>query len=229
METTDPIIDPNVAMQETPDKSNVQKRIDELTAEKKQAQALAEENQRQVSQLTQTVAELMKRQFEPAPKVKEPEPLPEGVDPGLAKFFLDKMAQMQYDTKQQMQQLSWQMQNQYDQQQVGQKYSNLPPEVIKDAAGRFTNLKQQYGADKVSMDDAIAVAYFQWHLKQQGQQRAQQFNQMGQPLMMQSAAVPQQQSTGLVSPTSLPGWDDMDNATQNKLITEWEKKGGKLL
>lgn len=217
--------------QETLEKSNVQARIDELTAMRKAAEQRAEENARQVAQLTATVAQMLERQ-NAAQVVQQPiEEVPEGVDPNVAKFFSAKLEKMQKQYETQTQQMIWQIQNQVNEQQVAQKYAHLPPEVIQDAAGRLTALKSRYG-QSATMDDAVALAHFAWAQKQAQAGRAQQYNQMSQPMMQHGAPPNVQsgaQSTNLMSPASLPNWDSLDTKTQNKLIDEWEKKGGKLL
>ncbi len=230
MDITDPSDVTNAAgnvVQETPDQSNVQKRINELTAEKYAAQKMAEQQADQVAQLTKTVAAMMERQNAAVQQLPQQEQVPEGLDPAIAKFLSDKLSAAQKESEARTQQLYWQMQHQMDQQQVTQKYSNLPTAVLQDAAKRLTALKQRYG-DVASMDDAIALAHFE-HFKKQGQvSAAQQFNQMGQPLSMQSGPA-SQQSTNMASPASLPNWNALDLVTQNRLIDEWEKKGGSLI
>lgn len=212
--------------QETPVKSNVQSRIDEITAEK---HAYA----KQVEQLTATVAALMQRENEARAQVQAPQPqapkIPEGVDPNMAQFFMDQFKAMQAEQEKRTQQMYWQLQNQYDQSNVQQKYSNLPTEVLKDAANRLTALKQQYGQN-VNMDDAVAIAHFEY-FKRQGQViRQQQYNQMAGPMGMQSPLPQHQtQSNQLVSPASLPDWDNLPDAEKWRRIDEYEKKGGRLM
>lgn len=230
MDPTNPeqiAVDPNAAQnQETLDKSNVQKRIDELTALRTAAEKRAESMEAQVAQLTQLVAQQMERQHA-QPVVPQQEQLPEGVDPSLAKFFLDKFAKLQQESEVRTQNLFWQVQNQMDQTQVASKFGKLPPEVLQDAANRLTGLKRQYG-ERANMEDAVALAHWHYLQKHGNSAAAQAFNQMNQPLSIHGQPIQPAQSTNLASPASMPNWDNLDYATQNRLIDEWEKKGGKL-
>lgn len=230
MEVTVPPVessnDNNQTGQQEQPKDNVQKRIDELTAEKYAAAKAAEEAQRQVAQLTALVAQQMERQVAAQP-VPQQEQLPEGVDPTLAKFFEAKISRLEEEYKKRTEQMIWQVQNQVAQQTVDNQYSHVPPEVRRDAAARLTNLRMQYG-EKASMDDAMAVAYWQWQKSQGQTQRAQQFNQMGQPLPMQAAPQMPQAQQGMQSPAMRPDWDTLDWRDQARLIDEWEKKGGRI-
>lgn len=215
---------PEVVNQETLDKSNVQKRIDELTAEK-------HASAKQVEQLTETVALMLRKQTEQAQVVAAPvqEQIPEGLDPAIAQYLKAQINSVKEEATKQSQQLFWQMQHQIDQQSVQAKYSHLPAEVLKDAAQRLTGLKQQYG-NAATMDDAVGFAELAWYRKQAQQGRAQQFNGMNQPLSPQGGGLtPPQQSTNLVSPASLPNWDQLDLDTQVKLTDKWVAAGGKLL
>lgn len=221
---------------ETPDKSNVQKRFDEMTAEK---YAL----QKQVQDLTASMAEIIKAQTEATQRqqvqVKAPEApqmpsLPEGTDPALIKFFEYQNAQMkrmQEETQNQTQKLFWQMQNQLDQGSVNNKYANLPEEVRRDAANRLTGLKQRFG-DAATIDDAMGLAHWEW-MKKQGQgAAARAFNGMNGPMTVQTYGpnVSQQApSSTLAPPTQDPNWDNYSNAEQIQRIEAWEKKGGRLL
>lgn len=216
--------------QVTPDESNVQKRINELTAEKYAAAKAAEEAQKQVAQLAATVAEMTRAQVQ----TKQPEApafeVPEGMDPALAKFFASQIEKVNKSAEERAQQMFWQLQNQLDQTQVASKHGNLPPEVLQDAANRLTGLKQRYGAQNVTMDDAVGIAFFEWSKKQGMTQQRQQYNAMGGPLQPMGSApnanVPLTQQ--LASPASRPDWDTLPEHVQWKLIDEWEKKGGKL-
>jgi hypothetical protein len=228
MEVTVPVEgqsnDNNQTGQQEQPKDNVQKRIDELTAEKYAAAKAAEEAQRQVAQLTALVAQQMERQVAAPPQQEQ---LPEGVDPNMAKFFDSRLKSLEEEYKRRTDQMIWQMQNQIAQQTVDNQYAHVPPEVRRDAAARLTNLRMQYG-EKVSMEDAMAVAHWQW-LKSQGQQqRAQQYNNMGQPLPMQGAPQMPVQQAQMQSPAMRPDWDTLDYRDQNRLLDEWEKKGGRI-
>lgn len=234
--------DPNVAVQqqnievETSEKSNVQKRFDEMTAEK---YAL----QKQVQDLTASMAEMLKAQTEARAQaqVKQVEAtpqmpaLPEGTDPAIAKLFAwqqEQIQKMQRESQAQTQQLFWQMQNQLDQGQVNSKYQHLPDEVRRDAANRLTGLKQRFG-DAATLDDAMGLAFWEWQKKNGAQQQARAFNGMNGPMHVQTyapnAPQTQTQSTGLTPPTQDPNWDNYDTDTQVKLTDAWVKKGGKLL
>lgn len=223
-------VTPADGTQATPDKSNVQARIDELTAEKNAERKRAEEAAAQVAQLTAVVAAQMANQHAAATPVKQ-EPafeVPEGMDPATAKFFATHIERAQKAAEEKAQAMFWQIQHQMDQQNVAQQYSGLPPEVVQDAAKRLTGLKQQYGQG-VTMEDAVAVAHFQWMKKQGKVAASNAFNQMPGPMAGHGAQPPvQQPSTNLASPASHPDWDKWDNATQNAAITAWEKKGGSL-
>lgn len=229
MEVTTPVEgqtnDSNQTGQQEQPKDNVQARINELTAEKYAAAKAAEEAQRQVAQLTALVAQQMERQVAAQPVQQEQ--LPEGVDPNLAKFFESKFSRLEEEYKKRTEQMIWQVQNQVAQQTVDNQYAHVPPEVRRDAAARLTNLRMQYG-EKASMDDAMAVAYWQWQKSQGQTQRAQQFNQMGQPLPMQAAPQMPQGTQQLQSPAMRPDWDSLDWRDQNRLMDEWEKKGGRI-
>jgi hypothetical protein len=222
-DVTNQTIDPAAQSQETLDKSNVQKRIDELTAEK-------HTYARQVEQLTATVAEMLKAQNEQRQVVQQApaqEQIPEGLDPAVAKFLTDQLKKTQEATIAQTQQLYWQLQHQMDSAQVSTKYAHLPPEVVTDAAQRYTALKQRYGG-AATMDDAVALAHFAWAQKQGARSAVNQFNQMGQPIMQQGAPMQSQQSASLVSPASLPQWESWTEDQRIKAIDEWEKKGGRF-
>lgn len=212
--------------QDALEKSNVQKRIDELTAEK---YAMAE----QVKALSSTVQELTKKALAPA-EVKQTDPtidIPEGMDPGVAKFLQAQIDRVSKDAQMRTEQLYWQMQHQIDQTQVSAKYGHLPSEVVTDAAKRLTGLKQQYG-NGATMEDAIKFAHYDYLMKQSRSGNAAAFNQLSQPMGMQSS-MPNvggaaQQSTTLAPPTQRSDWDRLDLHTQNRLIDEYEKKGGRL-
>ncbi len=210
------------------EKSSVQKRIDELTAEK---YAYA----KQIEQLTATVTDLIKtKTAEPAPQAADPiASIPEGMDPGVAKWLANQISETAKQSQARTEQLYWQMQHQLDQTQVASKYSNMPPEVVQDAARRFTGLKQRYG-DAATMDDAVKLAFAEHALKQMQSGRSVAYNNMSQPLGMQSpmsnvSGQMQQQSTALTPPTQHPDWDRWDNDTQVKAVAVWESKGGRLL
>lgn len=226
---------PAAESQETLDKSNVQKRIDELTAARYAAEKAASEAQAQLAQTTAALAARLAAENAAAQQKVAPEAtLPDDATPAqVAKFFTERMERMQKEQEQRTQQMYWQMQNQMDQQQVAAKFAHLPEQVRLDAANRLTALKQRYG-DAATMEDAVAIAFYKAAQVNGAQQRQNQFNQMGQPMAPHGTFAPvitdgSQQSTNLASPASRADWDSLDLATQNKLITEWEKKGGRLM
>lgn len=228
MDPTNPNqVDPNQPqLQETPeDKSNVQKRIDEITAERRAAEKRAEEYSAQVAQLTATVAKMLETQHV-APKQQEPQ-IPEGVDPNLAKFFMAQIESVKAEAKKNAEQAFWQMQHQLDQRDVNSQYAHLPEDIRKDAANRLTGLKQAYPG--ATMEDAMAIAYWNAAKKQGMQQQAQQFNRMAQPLIPQGGLPQPQMTNTLVSPASRPDWDSLPEHVQWKLIDEYTAKGGKLM
>lgn len=214
--------------QETPeDKSAVQKRIDEITAERRAAEKRAEEYGNQVAQLTATVAKMIEQQHvTKQPAIQEPQ-LPEGVDPNLAKFFLTQIDSVKKSAQEQAQQMYWQMQHQLDQRDVNSQYAHLSEDIRKDAASRLTGLKQRVPG--ATMEDAVAIAFYEAAKKQGMQQQAQQFNRMSQPLMPQSGMPQPQQTNSLASPASRPDWDSLPEHVQWKLIDEYTAKGGKLM
>lgn len=211
--------------QEAPEKSAVQKRIDELTAEK---YAYA----KQVEQLTGTVSEMVRKQSEvSAPKAADPlAGLPEGVDPGVAAWFLKQSQAMALQTQAQSEKLFWQMQHQLDQNATNQKHANMPTEVRENAAKLLTGLRQRY--HDANLDDAIKIAFADYTMKQMANGQVNQYNNMNRTLSQQGAGlgVPGgQPQTNLVPPSQLPNWDQLDVRTQNKLIDDYEKKGGNLI
>jgi hypothetical protein len=212
-----------------PEKSNVQKRIDELTAERYAMQ-------KQVETMMAANADLVKKLTEqtkaPTP-TPEPDPLaelPEGTDPALIRIFQAQQKQMramEESVKNQTQQLYWQMQHQMDQRDVQSKYAHLPPDVQADAARRLTGLKQTYG-QSATMDDAIKISLGEYAMKQMAQGRAASFNQMAGPLAAPSSPTLPNLPTALAPPTQRSDWDQLDWRLQNALLDEYQKKGGKI-
>lgn len=226
MEPTTPTDNNPNQLQETPeDKSNVQSRIDQLVAEREAERKRAEEATNQVAQLTATVAKMIESQAKPVAQPQEQ--LPEGVDPSLAKFFMAQIESVKKSAQEQAQQMFWQMQHQLDQRDVNSQYAHLPEDIRKDAASRLTGLKQQYPG--ATMEDAMALAYWNAAKKAGMQNQAQQFNRIGQPMTMQSPMPQPQQTNTLVSPASRPDWDSLPEQVQWKLIDEYTAKGGKLM
>lgn len=219
-ETIVPVTD---NQQETPDKSSVQKRIDELTAEK---YAYA----KQVEAMQNTVNELIKAQTAPKPVAQKEAEIPEGLDPGVAKWLMAQQKETAQMIQANTERMYWQMQNQLDQQQVSQKNAGLPPSVLNAAANKLTGLRQRYG-DAANMDDAVKFALAEHVMSQMAAGKAIDFNNMNRALSPQGGSLPSPNGGGsntLVPPTQLPNWESMDLQTQNKLISEYEKKGGSL-
>jgi hypothetical protein len=208
------------------DKSNVQARIDQLTAEK---YAKDEQLKAQAQQIADLVKSIAQRQVEPAREVTQD--LPDGIDPSVAKFFQAQLAAQAKAIQANTEQLFWRTQHQLDQQNVNSKYAQMPEEVRQDAARRLTGMKQRYG-DAATLEDAFKFAHYDWMLKQQTVNQAARFNGMGGPLGVQSSMPniggAQSQSTDLIPPSRDPKWDSYDLETQNKLVSEYEKKGGSL-
>lgn len=218
---------PDTSAQEASEKSGVQKRIDELTAEK---YAYA----KQLQEMTATVTELMKQKT--APVIAEPQQsaIPEGLDPGVAKWLMDQQKAQEKSTQAMVaetQKMYWQMQHQLDQNNVNQKHAGMPQEVRDDAARRLTGLKQRY--PDANLDDAVKLAFADYAMKQMAAGKAVDFNNMNRALSAQGGSLPlgggtQSSGNSLVPPTQLSNWDSLDLASQNKLISEYEKKGGSL-
>lgn len=209
--------------QEAPKPDAVQARINELTAEK-----YAKDEQ--IKQLSNTVADLVRRSTEQVQMQKQHEPeVPEGVDPGMAKWLLSQIQAVQKTAQETTEQMYWRMQHQMDQQNVASRYSTLPVEVQQDAARRLTGLKQRYG-EQATMDDAIKLSLGEYAMKQMGQGQARAFNNMNTPITAQSGLpniTPQSQA--LVPPTQRPDWNRLTIDQQVKLVDEFEAKGGRLL
>lgn len=232
MDDTNPQVEntPVTEAQGELDKSNVQKRIDQITAEKYDAQKRAEELAAQVANLTALVAKQLEAKAAPVVQQAE-EQLPDDATPAMvAKYLQKKHDQQIAEMTKQTQQMMWQMQNQLDTQRVNSEFAHLPPEVRQDGAARYTALKQRFGEQNVSARDAMALAFFEWQEKQRGRNAAQQFNQMGQPINVQGVPSNAGTPANLVPPTQLPNWNQIKDTPQGwKLIDEYERKGGRLM
>lgn len=201
----------------------VQARFNEITAEKKALELLAKQQQEQITAL-------MRMNHTPVQQVPVPqeETLPEGIDPGLAKFFKQLVSSEVSKVAEQTQQLFHQVQSRVDQNDVNNQYGYLPEEVRKEANRIYSIMRQKY--PDANMEDAIdkAIGMQQRQALATGGQR-QQFNTLPQGARVQGMPPGNRQQTALIPPTQREDWDRLDWREQVRLTDEYVKKGGKLV